>query len=185
SIAWLRSQPLTADLDVTRRVRLREITLAEADLNGNGEVYYPEDAHSSLLNVVREMLGDLGSEQVLMGTHSAKFARWLAERTVGSEAWTGAADDRERAAMKSRFLSGDTRSLVATQAGIGEGTDELQHASRILFDLSRSDWPLMNQQFYGRLNRTGQKQQVLLYRFIAEDTIDDPQAETLLSKELA
>jgi hypothetical protein len=87
--------------------------------------------------------------------------------------------------MKRRFLLGDARSLVATQAGIGEGTDELQHASRVLFDLSRSDWPLMNQQFYGRLNRKGQEGQVLLYRFIAEGTIDDPQAETLLKKELA
>jgi hypothetical protein len=185
SIAWLRSNPMTAELDITRRIRLREITLAESDIDASGEVFFPDDAHSSLLETVREMLGDLGSEQILMGTHSAKFARWLADRVDSAEAWTGGAKESEREEMKRRFLLGDARSLVATQAGIGEGTDELQHASRVLFDLSRSDWPLMNQQFYGRLNRKGQEGQVLLYRFIAEGTIDDPQAETLLKKELA
>lgn len=185
SIAWLRSNPMVADLDVTRRIRLREITLAESDIDDNGEVFFPKDAHSSLLDTVREMLGDLGSEQVLMGTHSAKFARWLAARTDSTEAWTGNLKEHERDELKARFLAGTTRSMVATQAAVGEGTDELQYASRVLFDLSRSDWPLMNQQFYGRLNRRGQERSVLLYRFIAEDSIDDPQAETLLRKELA
>jgi hypothetical protein len=36
----------------------------------------------------------------------------------------------------------------------------------------------------GRLNRTGQDKRVVVYRVMARDTLDDPQANTLLNKEL-
>src|SRR5690606_20241591 len=93
SLAWLRDQnPLIVDLDVTRRIRLREIALAEPVLDANGEVQFPDDAKSTLADVVREMSDDLMDEQILMGTHSAKFSRFLAKR-LGIFSWDGAARD--------------------------------------------------------------------------------------------
>jgi hypothetical protein len=54
-----------------------------------------------------------------------------------------------------------------------------------MVELSAHDSPLQNKQMLGRLNRKGQDKAVLVYRVRARDTLDDPQAETLLSKELS
>jgi len=70
------------------------------------------------------------------------------------------------------------------QASISEGTDGLQHNCRVLIEVSQSDSPILNQQMVGRLNRTGQQRRVIVYKVMARNTLDDPQAQTLLSKEL-
>ena len=55
---------------------------------------------------------------------------------------------------------------------------------RVLIEVSRSDNPILNQQMLGRLNRTGQERRVIVYKVMARNTLDDPQAETLLGKEI-
>lgn len=185
-VAWLRNEGgLAADLPITQRIRLREITLAEVAMNADGEIFYPDDAHSSLLDVVREMLGDLIGEQVVMGTHSAKFARFAATKVPGAFAWTGDVKQDERDVQKERFISGNIDHIIATHAAAAEGLDGWQHASHVLFELSQSDSLIAGIQFRGRLNRSGQSKRVVSYQFRARGTIDDPQAETLLSRELA
>jgi hypothetical protein len=184
SVAWLRGNPLVAELPLTQRIRLRELTLAEAVLDDEGSVQFPDDAHSSLLDTVREMLGDLMGEQILMGTHSAKFARFVASKLDSTYGWTGQESETLRAEAKARFVSGTLRNIVATQASIGEGTDSLQLASHVMFELSQADSPIINQQFRGRLHRRGQTKPVICYQLRGRGTLDDPQAETLLQKEL-
>lgn len=185
SLAWLKDNPLVAELPITKRIRLREITLAEPSLSGNDEIFFAPDAKSALFDVSRELESDLLGEQILMGTHSAKFARYYAER-MGSRAyaWTGDASEQSRADAKADFIKGSVQHLVATQAAIGEGVDGLQGASHVMFELSLNDNQIMNQQFRGRLNRRGQVKPVVCYRFVARDTLDDPQHESLLKREL-
>jgi hypothetical protein len=183
SLAWLRDQsPLVVDLDVTRRIRLREIALAEPVLDASGEVQFPDDAKSTLADVVREMSDDLMGEQIIMGTHSAKFSRFLAKR-LGVFSWDGAAKDEAIEQAKAEFIAGNSQSIVGTQAKLGEGIDGLQVA-RVMFELSLNDNPILNQQFRGRLRRSGQQRKVIDYRFVGVDTIDDDQHESLLTKEL-
>lgn len=184
SLAWLRDQnPLVVDLDVTRRIRLREISLAEPVLDENGEVQFPDDGKSSLHDVVREMMDDLMGEQILMGTHSAKFAHYLAKR-LGVFAWAGKSSEESQEQAKADFLKGDLRAIVGTQAKVGEGVDRLQEAARIMFELSLNDNPVLNKQFRGRLHRTGQHKPVVDYRFIPRNTIDDSNYESHLTREL-
>ena len=184
SLTWLKENPLAADLPIVQRIRLREIALATPELDADGVLHFPADAKSSLFEVMSDLESDLIGEQVLMGTHSAKFARYVAGRMRSTFAWTGVVSGEAKAEAKADFVAGRVKNIVATQKAIGEGVDSLQHASRVIFELSLDDSPIMNQQFRGRLNRRGQLRRVLDYRFVASDTIDDPQHESLLKKEL-
>lgn len=87
--------------------------------------------------------------------------------------------------MLREFSEGELRYLVATQASIGEGVDGLQNRCHIMVVLSESDQILLNEQAVGRLQRRGQTKQVVAYRVVADGTIDDKQADTLLNRELA
>lgn len=186
ALVWLRNEPLVAELDITRRIRLREITLAEPHLDALGQVQFDPDAKSSLFDTMTEMLGDMMGEQVLMGTHSAKFARYVAERSGPAFfAWTGDKSEEQRASAKEDFLSGNIQHLVSTYGAMAEGVDLLQSVSHVMFELSQPDSPVLAQQFRGRLNRKGQKNSVLNYRFVARDTLEDNQHESLLTKELS
>lgn len=183
SLAWLRDQsPLVVELDATRRIRLREIALAEPVLDGAGQIQFPDDAKSALADIVREMSDDLGSEQILMGTHSAKFSKFLGKR-LGIFSWAGDSTEEAQEKAKAEFMAGNLRSIVGSQAKLGEGIDGLQVA-RVMFELSLNDNPILNQQFRGRLRRRGQERKIVDYRFVAVGTIDDAQHESLLTKEL-
>lgn len=182
-VAWLGENPLVAELPVTVRIRLRQLTLGEAMVDDEGTVVFPDNCRSSKLDALVGLLDDLVGEQVVVATDSAKFAKIVADR-VGGFAWTGDKSQSEREAAKKEFMAGSLRVIVATQAAISEGTDGLQRVARVLVELSQSDNPILNQQMIGRLNRTGQQRRVIVYRVVARNTMDDPQAETLLSKEL-
>lgn len=183
-VAWLDSNPMVAELPITQRVRLRQLTLGETYVAPDtDEIDFKLDCKSSKLDAVEGLLNDLVGEQVVIATDSAKFARVVAHR-VGGFAWTGDKSQAEREAAKQQFLDGKLRVIVATQAAISEGTDGLQRVSRVLIELSQSDSPILNQQMVGRLNRTGQLKRVIVYKVMARNTLDDPQAETLLGKEL-
>jgi len=183
AIAWLKENPLVAEFPITQRIRLRQMTLAEASLNEDGLVHFEDDAKSSKLDALQDMLNDFGGEKVLIATDSAKFAEIVAKR-IGGFAWTGGRSQEEREQAKAKFIDGDLRYIVATHPAISEGVDGLQHASHILVELSAHDSPVLNKQLLGRLNRHGQQHAVLVYKVLARGTLDDPQAETLLVKEL-
>ena len=183
-IAWLDENPMVAELPITQRIRLRQLTLGETYVAPDTEeIDFALGCKSSKLDAVEGLLGDLVGEQVVIATDSAKFARVVAHR-VGGFAWTGDKKQSEREEAKQQFIDGKLRVIVATQAAISEGTDGLQRACRVLIELSRSDSPILNQQMVGRLNRTGQERRVIVYKIMARNTLDDPQAQTLLGKEL-
>lgn len=183
-VAWLDSNPMVAELPITQRVRLRQLTLGETYVAPDTEeISFADDCKSSKLDALEGLLADLVGEQVVVATDSAKFARVVANR-VGGFAWTGDKKQQEREQAKQDFIDGKLRVIVATQAAISEGTDGLQRVCRVLVELSQSDNPILNQQMVGRLNRTGQTRRVIVYKIMARNTLDDPQAETLLGKEL-
>lgn len=184
SLAWLNENPLVADLPVVQRIRLREIVLAEPSLNDAGEVHFESTAKSSLVSLVQEMLGDLIGEQIVMGTHSAKFARFAAPHLDNTFAWTGDKSEEQRAHAKKLFMEGSVRNILATYPAAAEGIDGWQNASHVMFELGASDNIVLAEQFRGRLNRRGQSKPVLNYRFVARDTIDDGNYDSLLSREL-
>ena len=194
ALMWLDENPLEAQLPITQRIRLRQATLGELDIetgpDGEDVVTFKRKGKSAKYDALKSLLGDLIGEKVLVLTDSAKFAMEVADRLAEEKVgwalpWTGASSKQERDYMLREFSEGELRYLVATQASIGEGVDGLQNRCHIMVVLSESDQILLNEQAVGRLQRRGQTKQVVAYRVVADGTIDDKQADTLLNRELA
>lgn len=195
-VTWLNEHPMVAELPPTQHIRLRQLTLAECSIVDSGkmdpqgdmitQVDFLPNAKSSKFDALKELLADIPDEKVLIGTDSAKFARMVAAR-LGADAfaWTGDKTNTQRDKAKGRFMKGDLKYLVATQAAIGEGVNGLQEASHIMVILSQNDQQLLNMQFVGRLARKGQTKRVLVYNIIARNTLDDRQNASLLGKALS
>lgn len=171
-IAFLESgQPLTAALAITKRTRLREISLAVPSLTDDGQVVFAPNAKSAKIDALQEWMGD-HEEPVMVYTHSRKFADLLSQRIdcsliVGGQ--TQAARDREI----ENFLDGKTRAMVATIKAVGEGLDGLQNVSNHEIWLSVDDNGILNEQTSARLYRRGQRNHVYELHIMGEDTLDE------------
>jgi hypothetical protein len=184
-VAFLESGVMVADIPVVKRIRGRQLTLGVCDVTAEDKVVFTPDAPSSKFDALKEMLADMPNEQVLITSDSALFVREVARR-LGEDAfaWHGGASQDDREAAKARFVAGDLKYIVAQPASVSEGVDKLQLASHIMINLSKSDNVVLHEQLIGRLNRTGQTKQVVVYNILGRETYDDGQAETLLTKKL-
>lgn len=201
AVVWLDEHPLVAELPAVQAMRLRQLTLAVPSIrlvektvtNEAGvkeptiveEVYFADDAKSSKIDAVLDVLSDLyvdGPKPVLMFTHSRRFAEILNKRlqAAGYESrwFVGGMGEVQREWKKQNF-GVEFDIMVATIATIGEGTDGLQDKCHIEFWLSLEDNRLLNRQAAWRLSRDGQKHTVLRYRFVAEASVETRQAGRL------
>jgi hypothetical protein len=184
-VAFLESGVMVADIPVVKRIRGRQLTLGVCDVTAEDKVVFTPDAPSSKFDALKEMLADMPNEQVLITSDSALFVREVARR-LGEDAfaWHGGASQDDREAAKAKFVAGDLKYIVAQPASISEGTNGLQFASHVMINLSKSDNVVLHEQLIGRLNRTGQTRQVIVYNILGRGTYDDDQAVTLLTKKL-
>jgi superfamily II DNA or RNA helicase len=143
------------------------------------EVYFKEDARSTKAEAIIEQLRHLyengGTEPVMIYTHSRKFATMLTLRLQAkgyrARRFVGGMSDAERTWKREAFgIEYDI--MVATQAAVGIGTDGIQNVCRIEFWASLSDNRMHNKQAVGRLSRPGQERTVLRYNFLARDTVE-------------
>jgi len=198
AIAWLGDRPLVADLPPIMRLRLREIALAVPSIKDGwvrkqdkdtglwekvwGEiVYFEDDAKSSKVDHIIEVLNDLYAEKpepVLIYTHSRKFATMLTLRLQGkgfeARQFVGGMSKDERA-WKLENFGKEFDIMVATIPTVSEGTDGLQLVCRIEFWVSLDDNRLLNTQAKGRLSRPGQTKPVQRYLFLAPRTVETEQ----------
>jgi hypothetical protein len=198
AVAWLNDRPLVADLPPIMRLRLREIALAVPSIKDGwlrkqdkdtlewekvwGEiVYFEEDAKSSKVDNIIEVLNDLYAEKpepVLIYTHSRKFATMLALRLQAkgfrARQFVGGMSKDEREWKLENFGT-EFDVMVATIPTVSEGTDGLQLVSRIEFWVSLDDNRLLNTQAKGRLSRPGQTRPVQRYLFLAPNTVETKQ----------
>lgn len=143
------------------------------------EIYFEDDAKSTKADAVMEQVRHLyengGTEPILMFTHSRKFATMLTlqlqAKGYRARQFVGGMSDEERTWKRENFGK-EFDILVATQAAVGIGTDGIQDVCRIEFWISLSDNRVHNKQGVGRLNRPGQKKTVLRYNFLARDTVE-------------
>ena len=193
AITWLSTPdpttgklPMVAELPMTIRLRLRQITLGVPIINDEGKVTYAEDTVSSKLEAALEELSDLpDSTPVLVFTHSREFALVASRRfhAAGylSYAWVGGTSDKSRRqAVDSWGKPTGVQVIVAVVEAIAEGTDGLQDVCSEEIWLSESENRYMNEQARGRLPRSGQTKTVNRRRIIAPGTYD----EEILSKHL-
>lgn len=195
SVAWLDQFPLIAELPAVQAMRLRQITLAVPSIRfdtvtkrdkdtGLEEtevkevVYFEDDAKSSKIDAVFDVLADLYAEKpqpVVMYTHSRKFAQILTLRLqakgYNARQYIGGMSADERKWKLDNF-GVEYDIMVATISAVGTGTDGMQRVCSIEFWLSLEDNRVLNRQCVGRLSRDGQTETVQRYLFRAKDTIE-------------
>ncbi len=173
-ITWVEGNPLVVEFPITLRARLRQASLGMFSVDEAGEVTFDNDCKSSKLDAMLEVLkDDWDSEPALILTDSRKFADVVVARLgERAAAWHGNVSQNEREERKKQFVHGDLDYLVAVTSAIAEGVDGLQHATRNVLWLSRSDNRLLNEQAMARVMRQGQTQQVRSVEIVALDTYD-------------
>ncbi len=189
-LVWLGEHPLTAEIPVATRVRLRQITLGTPSIDHEDVVYFEEDCKSTKIDELFNIIEDHPSgEPMLILTHSQKFAKVVVSRlrNAGFTAfeWSGHATQKQRDKALEDFIAGEIQFIVGVIAAIGEGTDGLQERCSTMVWLSKDDNRLLNEQAMGRLDRRGQSRSVVSYEIIAEDTYDEGQLSKLLVDQIA
>ena len=173
-ITWVEGNPLVVEFPITLRARLRQATLGMFSVDAEGDVTFSDDCKSSKIDAMLEILEDeWDGEPALILTDSRKFADVVVARLDGqAAAWHGEVSQTRREERKKQFIDGDIRYLVAVTSAIAEGVDGLQHATRNILWLSRSDNRLLNEQAMARVMRQGQTKQVRSVEILAVDTYD-------------
>lgn len=186
ALAWLNNNPLQAQLPVSKKVRLRQISLAYPSVEYTGEVdedgtpkvrvWFESNAESIKIDALNEYLEDHPDENMLVGTDSKIFADILQGRLKANVTlWTGDTKPAEREHILETWGQGSERAvLVATIPSLAEGVDGLQHVCSTLVWMNKSTNPLLNTQFLGRLRRRGQRSIVTEVEIIAVETEDTP-----------
>ena len=186
---WLEDNPLVAEVPVSARIRLRQITLGVPSIDDEGVVHFADDCKSTKIDEMFQIIGDLpDGEPLLILTHSQKFASVVVKRLrasgISAFEWSGVASQRLRDEALESFIEGKTQAIVAVISAIGEGTDGLQEVCSTVIWLSKDDNRLMNEQAAGRLDRQGQKKSVLSFEIIADNTYDEGQLSKLVRDQL-
>ena len=173
-IAWVEGNPLVVEFPITLRARLRQATLGMFSVDTDGEVWFANDCKSSKIDAMLDILeNDWDGEPALILTDSRKFADVVVHRLgERASAWHGNVSQAEREERKKAFIDGNLDYLVAVTSAIAEGVDGLQHATRNVLWLSRSDNRLLNEQAMARVMRQGQTQQVRSVEIVALHTYD-------------
>lgn len=184
ALIWLDENPLVADLPITQRIRLRQITLGEISFDSDGEVSFAVDCASSKIDALTEILAQHPGEPVVVYLDSARFAPEVARR-IGGVAWTGATSKMERERIKAEF-GHSIQYVVATIPAVAEGLDGWQRVCHTEVWLSQSLNQMLNTQAKGRLNRTGQEAEAINRYYIqGADTDDDRHFQRLLEQHLS
>jgi superfamily II DNA or RNA helicase len=139
-----------------------------------GEVTFDNDCESSKIDVMFDILNNnWDGESALILTDSRKFADVVVHRLGDSaRAWHGEVSQNDREKNKQDFIDGKIKYIVAVTSAIAEGIDGLQHGTRNILWLSRSDNRILNEQAIARVHRQGQIRQVRSIEVVAVDTMD-------------
>jgi len=170
---WLEGNPLVIEFPMTLRGRLRQATLGMFSIDDNDEVIFKDDCKSSKIEALQDIIQSrLDGESALILTDSRKFADVVMKRIPDAVTWHGGVSQTEREERKQAFMNGDVKFIVAVTSAIAEGVDGLQHATRNIVWLSRSDNRILNEQAMKRVHRHGQTRQVRSFDIVALDTYD-------------
>lgn len=184
-ILWVEENPLVVEFPVTLRMRLRQATLGMFSVTDEGEVVFRDDCKSSKIEALEDILKNrIDDEPALILTDSRKFADVMCARIPGSVPWHGNVSQTQREKYKAQFMAGEVKYIVAVIPAIAEGVDGLQHATRNIVWVSRSDNRILNEQVMKRVHRQGQTRQVRSFDIVALDTYDSGVISDQLSKAL-
>lgn len=184
-VLWLENNPLVVEFPITLRMRLRQATLGMFSITNEGEVVFRDNCKSSKIDALEDILKNrINGEPALILTDSKKFADVMCARLDNALPWHGDVSQAKRQQYKEKFISGEVNYLIAVIPAIAEGVDGLQHATRNMVWVSRSDNRILNEQAMKRIHRQGQEHQVRSFDIVALDTYDSGVLSDQLSQAL-
>jgi superfamily II DNA or RNA helicase len=176
-VTWIENRPIVVEFPIVLRTRLRQAALGLFKLDDEDNVTFDTDCKSVKIDVMFDILeDDFENESALILTDSRKFADVVVRRLENAghsvAAWHGGVSDQLRQEVKESFVGGSCQYLVAVISAIAEGVDGLQHGTRNILWLNRSDNRILNEQVIKRVHRRGQEKTVRSIELIAVDTYD-------------
>lgn len=145
------------------------------DEKGNYRPRFEDDAESSKIEELIDIIDSRPDEPFVVYTHSKKFIPYavnrLAEVGIEARAFTGDLNYKQKRKLIDT-LGDEYQVLIATQASVGTGTDGLQHKASKLVWLSRDVKVSVNTQARDRLYRPGQTEEIEQWEIVARDTND-------------
>lgn len=169
AFTWLREKPLATEIPLTTQLRIRQMLLAEMDVEQDGEVervFIPKDAASPLADMMVDMARRT-DDPIVVFTSSQQFARYVTGRfnDAGVPAFEySGKTSKTRDQFLELFGSTFRVAVVVTSAG-GTGLDGLQRKSSLEYWADRSLDATENRQAESRLDRMGGQQVVrVLFR---------------------
>lgn len=178
------------------QLSLRKIQLASSymtvqqDANGLDVVILQEP--SPKLDVMEEILEDIGDVQVVIAAQSRQLIelaakRFMKKKELGAFGMiTGKQDEWERQTAIDQFKAGDLRAILMTIDAGGTGVDGLQCANTMII-LQRSYSMVANVQLEGRIDRIGSEKHDSIHfiDIVAEDTIEETSLFPALQEKFA
>lgn len=185
-MTWIGENALTADISLTQKQRVRQLTLAEADVQTyevEGEektrVVFDKNAKSPIIEEIKHILSNLPeNEPVVVYTDSQIFAEVMVHQIDGSAEYSGV-----RKADLTRFGK-DYRVLVGTVAAIGTGTAGLNHVSSTEIFADQPISLTMLTQTSARLDRLDNTRRVQRYILLDDCDVQSGRMEALWLQKL-
>jgi len=174
-VTELDGEQIIALNEVSKITRLRQLT-------SDWSSVFAEVGAGAKVLAAAELVGDISEQVVVMCAFQAtcdRLVEQLTQRKVPAVAYHGGTE-RSPQALED-FIQGKTRVLVGTLGSLGESVDGLQVA-RILVLVDRPWNPKGYDQAVGRVRRSGQENDVVVYHVVAHETIDERVAEALVTK---
>jgi len=171
-LIWVEENPLTIEMPLTLRQRLKEVSLCEFSIEGE-DVDFKVGGKSSKADEVKELFASKPDEKFVVFTASKKFAKNLTARFKNAASYTGDDSEKVRAQMKHDFVHSDLKYLVCTIQAAGVGLDGLQvSCNNVIIASEVEGMDYLTEQAIGRVWRQGQTEPVSVYRVLARDTYD-------------
>lgn len=172
---------------VTKRFRSKET--GEIYEEEREELYFEPDCESPKIDELLNVLREIGDQPALVFTHSQRFAEVVVDRLasngVSSFEWSSKHSQKQRDKALTAMAKGELRVIVGVISAIGTGTDGLQENCSTEIWLSEDDDATNGQQAKGRLDRPGQRRQVVRIYIQAENTYDQGVMSKNLQKALS
>lgn len=178
---------ILAELAVTARTRLRQVSIADIDIEPGFEmkdglkipkdtVIFPENGRSAEFDELLRLLRDHDESAVVtldFAQAAIRFTQWLTQKGISAGLWAGKkwTPDDERMRLKESFMGGYTRVLVGVPAAMGTGVDGLQKVCRRMYIPSTTQNGIEREQTIGRLDRRGQERPVYVTDILPRGTI--------------
>jgi superfamily II DNA or RNA helicase len=176
-VTWIEERPIVVEVPIALRTRLRQATLGLFKVGDDDVITFDNNCKSSKIDTMFDVLAeDFEDEPALILTDSKRFANVVVSRLEEAghsvAAWHGDVSGAHREKAKQDFVSGSCKYIVAVISAIAEGVDGLQHGTRNILWLNRSDNRILNEQAEKRIHRQGQEKLVRSRELIAIDTYD-------------